>query len=141
MPEAKTENTNLLMIPKNDDSSESSSIKDSGYEEPENDGPAKKSKDKSKSKVSTGTGKKIKRDKGSSVTVRAEKEAEQSPPPVFNLQEINSIWATCDVDDADTEETGKTSVESIKNDSDLEYPEDDPLGVTSPVSARTTIIG
>ena len=144
MLEAKTENTNLLLKPKNDDSSESSSIKDSGYEEPENDGTAKKKKDKFQfqSKGTTGTDsvKKIKGDKGSSGTVRAKKEAEHSPPPVFNLQEINSIWASCDVSD-ETEERGKTSVESIKNDSDLEYPDDDQLGVTSPVSARTTIIG
>ena len=40
MPGAKTENTNLLLRPKNDDSSESSSTKDSGYEEPENEGTA-----------------------------------------------------------------------------------------------------
>ena len=148
MPEAKTENTNLLLKPKNDDSSESSSIKDSGYEEPENDGTAKNNKDKLKLKFqgSTDSVKKIQKDRGSSGTEyqrkTAKTEAEQSPPPppVFNLHEINSIWASGDVSD-ENEETGKTSVESIKNDSDVEYPDDDLVGVTSPVSARTTIIG
>ena len=140
IPEAKTENTNLLAKPKNDDSSESSSIKDSGYEEPEN---ATNIKEKFKSKGSTGTEsvKKIKREKGRSGPAKQEA-AEQRPPPVFHLHEINSIWTSCDVEEEDTEETeGKTSVESIRNDSDLEYPDDDPLGVTSPISARTTILG
>ena len=123
IPEAKAENTNLLAKPKNDDSSESSSIKDSGFEEAENDGTTKNNKDKIKS---TDSGKKIKRDKGSSGTVNiysrktAKLEAEQSPPPVFKLHEINSIWASCD--GSDDEETGETSV-----------------GLTNPLSARTII--
>ena len=136
-PSKITEDTNLLLKPKNDDSSESSSIKDSGYEEPEN---AKIIKEKLTSKRSTGT----KRDKGSSGTLAmtAKQETETLPRPVFNLNEINSIWGNCDEEDDDTEETeGKTSVESIRNDSDLEHPDNDPLGVTSPASARTTILG
>ena len=135
IPEATAENTNLLLKPKNDDSSESSSIKDSGYEEPENDGTINNKKEKLKSKGSTDSGKKIKRGKGSSGTGNtfsrktAKQETEQqSPPPVFKLHEINSIWASCDVsdDDDDREETGKTSVG---------------VTITSPLSARTTIIG
>ena len=133
IPEATAENTNLLLKPKNDDSSESSSIKDSGYEEPENDRTIKNNKEKLKS---TDSGKKIKRDKGSSGTVNnysrktAKQEAEQSPPPppVFKLHEINSIWASCEVSE-DDEETGETGGV------------DDPLGVASPLSSRTTIIG
>ena len=63
IPQTKAQNSNLLLKPKNDDSSESSSIKDSGYEEPENDGITKNNKRSSDSK------KKIKPDKGSSGTV------------------------------------------------------------------------
>ena len=114
------------MKPKNDDSSESSSIKDSGYEEPENDGITKNNKRSSDSK------KKIKPDKGSLGTVTSylkteKQEEEQSPPPVFKLQEINSIWASCDLSD-EAEEREKTIG-------------DHPLGISSPGSARTTIIG
>ena len=125
-----------MLKPKNDDSSESSSIKDSGYEEPENDGIIKNNKEKfKKSKGSTDSGKKIKRGKGSSGTGNtfsrktAKKETEQqSPPPVFKLHEINSIWASCEVSE-DDEEPGETGGV------------DDPLGVASPLSSRTTIIG
>ena len=135
IPEATAENTNLLLKPKNDDSSESSSIKDSGYEEPENDGTINNKKEKLKSKGSTDSGKKIKRGKGSSGTGNtfsrktAKQETEQqSPPPVFKLHEINRIWASCEVSE-DDEEPGETGGV------------DDPLGVASPLSSRTTIIG
>ena len=124
------------MKPKNDDSSESSSIKDSGYEEPENDGIIKNNKEKfKKSKGSTDSGKKIKRGKGSSGTENTfsrkttkQETEQQSPPPVFKLHEINSIWASCEVSE-DDEEPGETGGV------------DDPLGVASPLSSRTTIIG
>ena len=118
------------MKPKNDDSSESSSIKDSGYEDPENDGIIKNNKEKfKKSKGSTDSGKKIKRGKGSSGTKNTfprktgtQETEQQSPPPVFQLQEINSIWASCEVSE-DEEGPGETG------------------GVASPLSSRTTIIG
>ena len=105
--DTNTKNTNLLAKPKNDDSSESSSIKDSGYEEPENAATTKTNKEKLKSKGSTDSLKKVKGDKGSSISLNGDRRKaskqevdHQSPPPaVFNLHEINSIWATCDGDE------------------------------------------
>ena len=146
MPADKAENSNLLRKPKNDDSSESSSIKDSGYEEAEIDRISQSKKGNIKSKGISDSGKKFSRDAGSLRNIKRKNTGRDEPPPItndlpeasypiFNLKEINSIWASDD--DDDIEEKEKTS---LKNNSDIENLEDDLIGVRSSLSARTTII-
>ena len=139
------ENTNLLRKPKNDDSSETSSIKDSGYEEPDNDRQKRREKSKEKAKKSDAkySPVKVSAEDGRSRKISQRKNVKEETKfrskdfpeettisPVFSLQEINSIWATNEEDD---EDKGKSSVESIKNESD----DNDLL---SPISSRTTIL-
>ena len=132
----------LLSKPKNDDSSESSSIKDSGYEELENNG--MKTKNKGKIKRTNDKVSAVKSRRGKSQTTSREDEISsklhdlpepRKESPIFSLKEINSIWATNE-EDEDDEERDKSSVESMKHDSDGEYIENN----LSPLSSRTTIL-
>ena len=142
------ENSNFLKKPKNDDSSETSSMKDSGYEELDNDRlksrRREKRSDQESSPVKTRaeeqqSRKSSPRKTGKKEAVSVTGDSQEHSPPVFNLKDINSIWADDDEDEEDVEKD-KNNVEPIRNESDVDYLNDDQLSSLSPLSSRTTIL-
>ena len=129
------ENTNFLRKPKNDDSSESSSTKDSGYEELDNDRLTSRRRERTGGSEIESSPVKTRGGEGRK-TGTQERFSEHSSP-VFNLKDINSIWA---IDDEEAEEKENISVETIRNESDVDYLNYDQVSPLTPLSSRTTIL-